>query len=148
MGTEPLGESAPTIAATSKSLQRICYEELRNGGVDIHGYPRRAGLQLGEGTRQSERRTCGLGPAGVCLELSAAADGHLNDGRPDRSQNESHETDNGVATFAAAPTGPEGEPREERQSGANGGRYRGNEDVAVLDVSQLVGENALELVVA
>ena len=106
MGAEASCEAAATAVAAAEALQRVRDEELRDRRVHIHRDTRSPGLELGQRARQRERRSRGLRSRGIGLELAIPTDRHLHDGGTDRSQDQSDQTDDGVATFAAAAPAP------------------------------------------
>ncbi len=87
--------------------------------------------------------------ARVGLVLARPRERHLQQTGGDRSEDHHQQRAERVAAIAVAASeqgAPERDPRDERDAEGDRGSDRSDEDVAVLHVRELVGENATELV--
>ena len=111
----------------------------------VHGDLVREVVQPDEGVGQRHGPAQDQGAHPIRLELPLAGDGELNQHRADRSQQDQRQLGERMSTFvvlAAAEHQQVGKVAE-RPGDARG--HGGNEHVPVLDVGQLVGNDALQL---
>ena len=146
MGAEELAETA-TLTAASLGLQGVDDVVARLVGVDGRRDAVGVGLELlqrlGEGFARAEQPCRRL----VGLELTAATHGGLDEHRRDRGEQREGELTNRVAitVVAAEQRPPHHHAGREGDPHADGGSHRPDEDVAIADVGEFVGEDAAYL---
>lgn len=107
-----------------------------------------AGLQFAQGRGQGQRIARELGARGVRLVLAGAADGELDHPGRDRPEDhdQQHAQEAGALVVVGAAYGNQpGEVDEEHHDGGQGARDGGDEDVAVVDMAQLMADDAAQL---
>ncbi len=152
MRREQRAEPHLSASLLGHAAEGIGDEQGRRRLTDLHRVFGRSLVELGKGAGQGERRAGQLGTGTVRFELAGPADRHPDDQGDDGGDDDRRQTDDGgervvPAAASASHPAPERHPGEERQGDADGGCNRADEDVAVLDVGQLMGENTLELLV-
>ena len=149
---EHLAEASPATAAAGLGLERV--DDVVRGLARVHTRrdPLRVHLQalqrLGQGTAVADQ----LGRRRIGLELPAAADSGLDHGSRDRGQDGQGQLAEGIAVAVAAAARehrpPHGDMGDERHRHADGRGHRADQDVAVADVGQLMGQHPADLVPA
>jgi len=145
-----VGAEERTNAAGAEGVH---YEERSRGGVlVVHGIARHAGIELAQGPGEKEGISRQVRSAVIGQVLPGAGDGELDEhrgkGRDDGEDDDGEDIAAPVIIVGRAPeegrkTGPVGD------HGDGPRQCRGNtlyEDVAVLYVGELMGENTLEFV--
>ncbi len=114
-------------------------------GLHVHRDATGSLVELLEGAGERLAVADELGPHAVCLELPRPGDRHLD--HAGRKRGEDHHQQSGervaVVIVAAEEEGEVGEVADRR---GDGSRNRADQDVVVLDVGELVGENSSHLV--
>src|SRR5690606_21182914 len=144
----------PEQAEVALARERVDDGELRRRRVDLHRDAARVRLQAPERAREGQRLARDERRRPVRLELVLAADGELDDHGRDRGDDGHGEQRERVAALVVA-TADAAEDRSppddvaDHGDGAGHGRgERADEHVPVLDVGQLVGDDAFQLLLA
>ena len=113
------------------------------------GCPGHAELELAQRRREGERVAGEAGAVLVGVVLAGAGDGELHDHRRERGEDRQGQAGDRVAVLVARPAAEdhaEGQELPDRRDDAgDGGGHRRGEDVAVVDVHQLVAEHPAQL---
>ena len=107
-----------------------------------------ARLDLAQGGGEGEGVAGEAGAGGVGLVLAGAADGHLDDGGGDGAEDEHQQGAEQAGAVVVVVAAERDEDRHVGQVGDDGGDrggHGGDEDVAVVDVRQLVAEDGAQL---
>ena len=133
----------------SRPVNGLTMNNDRVGRVDVHRHLLRVGVDLlqcaGERFAVPEQ----FGTAAVGFELTRAGERRLEEHRGDRGEQHHQQGADHVATLVVVATAEERtehrDPRDEHDRHRHGRGNRRDQDVAVTDVGDLVGEHATEL---
>ena len=138
-------ENIADIPPGRNGLAIISADVVCSSGSGGSGSGLRPGLDLAQRAGQRQRVAGDLSAAGVGLVLPRAADRHLDQRGGQRAEQHDEQGADRIAASGVAPAHRDqpGELRDEHHHAGQGRGHRRDQDVAVVDVGELMAEDAL-----